>query len=135
MWDGFLKFRFLVDVKGLDGTRDLHHDPGTGLTVGAAVTMNWIIASADVQACYPLLAEACWSVASYQLRTRATVTGDIWNASLAGDTIGACLVFNAELQIPGVDSPRRRVKPLARIKNRLTGDFLLVPPGGYFIYG
>jgi CO/xanthine dehydrogenase FAD-binding subunit len=107
MRDGFLKPRFLVDLKGLEGMRDLHLDPGTGLTVGAAVTMNRIIASPDVQAHYPLLAEACRSVASYQLRNRATVTGNICNASPAGDTIGACLVFDAELLIHGVDGLRR----------------------------
>ena len=101
MRDGFLKPRFLVDVKGLEGMSDLHFDPETGLTIGAAVNMNQLIASPDVQVHYPLLAEACRSVASYQLRNRATVVGNICNASPAGDTIGACLVFDGELHIHG----------------------------------
>src|SRR5512136_3352069 len=67
MRDGFLSPKFLVDVKNLDGTNDLSFDPHAGLTVGAAVNMNRVIASPEVQACYPLLAEACRSVASYQL--------------------------------------------------------------------
>jgi CO/xanthine dehydrogenase FAD-binding subunit len=107
MRDGFLTPKFLVDVKNLDGTNELHFDPKAGLTLGAAVNMNRVIASPEVQAHYPLLAEACRSVASYQLRTRATVVGNICNASPAGDTIGACLVFDGILHIHGIGGPRR----------------------------
>jgi carbon-monoxide dehydrogenase medium subunit len=111
MRDGFMSPKFLVDVKNLDGTNDLHFDPQAGLTVGAAVNMNRVIASPDVQAHYALLAEACQSVASYQLRNRATIVGNICNASPAGDTIGACLVFKGELHIHGVNGLRQ--EPLA----------------------
>ncbi|MBN2118287.1 MAG: xanthine dehydrogenase family protein subunit M [Anaerolineales bacterium] len=107
MRDGFMKPEFLVDVKNLDGTNELRFDSRTGLTVGAAVNMNRVIASPDVQAHYPLLAEACRSVASYQLRTRATIVGNLCNASPAGDTIGACLVFGGVLHLHGVSGPRQ----------------------------
>jgi CO/xanthine dehydrogenase FAD-binding subunit len=106
MRDGFLAPKFLVDVKTLDGTNNLSFDPQTGLTIGAAVNMNRVIASPDVHEHYPLLAEACRSVASYQLRTRATIVGNICNASPAGDTIGACLVLDGVLHIHGVNGPR-----------------------------
>lgn len=99
MRDGFLAPKFLVDVKHLDGTNELHYDSSTGLTLGAAVNMNRVIASREVQEHYPLLTEACRSVASYQLRTRATIAGNICNASPAGDTIGACLLLNGSLHI------------------------------------
>ncbi|HXH85702.1 MAG TPA: FAD binding domain-containing protein, partial [Nitrospira sp.] len=91
----------------LDGMNDLHFDPQAGLTLGAAVNMNQVIASPEVQANYPLLAEACRSVASYQLRTRATIVGNICNASPAGDTIGACLIFGGVLHIHGVSGLRQ----------------------------
>lgn len=106
MRDGFLTPKFLVDVKKLDGTNDLHFDPNAGLTIGAAVNMNQVIASPEVQAHYSLLAEACRSVASYQLRTRATIIGNICNASPAGDTIGACLALDGTLQIHGINGMR-----------------------------
>ncbi|MDI6769603.1 MAG: xanthine dehydrogenase family protein subunit M [Anaerolineales bacterium] len=111
MRDGLITPNFLVDVKKLDGTNDLRFEPQAGLTLGAAVNMNRVIASREVQAHYPLLAEACRSVASYQLRTRATVVGNICNASPAGDTIGACLVFNGVLHIHEVNGLRQ--EPLA----------------------
>lgn len=106
MRDGFITPEFLVDIKKLDGANDLCFDPQTGLTIGAAVNMNQVAASPDVQMHYPLLAEACRSVASYQLRTRATIVGNICNASPAGDTIGACLVFGGVLHIHGVAGAR-----------------------------
>ena len=107
MRDGFLTPKFLVDVKNLNGTNDLHFDPQSGLTLGAAVNMNRVIASPEVQAHYSLLAEACRSVASYQLRTRATVVGNICNASPAGDTIGACLALDGILHIHGINGARQ----------------------------
>jgi carbon-monoxide dehydrogenase medium subunit len=107
MRDGFMTPEFLVDVKNLDGTNELRFDPQAGLTVGAAVNMNRVIAAPEVQAHYPLLAEACRSVASYQLRTRATIVGNICNASPAGDTLGACLVFGGVLHIHGVNGSRQ----------------------------
>jgi carbon-monoxide dehydrogenase medium subunit len=107
MRDGFIRPEFLVDVKNLDGTNEMRFDLQAGLTIGAAVNMNRVIVSPDVQAHYPLLADACRSVASYQLRTRATIVGNICNASPAGDTIGACLVFGGVLHIHGVSGPRQ----------------------------
>ena len=107
MRDGFLTPKFLVDVKNLNGMNDLRFDPQAGLTIGAAVNMNRVIASSEVQAHYPLLAEACRSVASYQLRTRATVVGNICNASPAGDTIGTCLALDGTLHIHGINGPRQ----------------------------
>ncbi len=106
MRDGFWHDKYLVDVKNLDGTGELRFDPRSGLTIGAAVNMNQVAATADVQEHYALLAEACRSVASYQLRTRATIVGNICNASPAGDTIGACLLLDGVLKVYGVDGFR-----------------------------
>jgi carbon-monoxide dehydrogenase medium subunit len=107
MRDGVRKGKYLVDVKGLDGTNEIHYDPASGLTLGAAVNMNRVIQSGPVQQCYPLLAEAARTVASYQLRTRATVVGNLCNASPAGDTTGACLVMGGVLKVHGVDGTRQ----------------------------
>jgi CO/xanthine dehydrogenase FAD-binding subunit len=107
MRDGIWRDKYLVDIKRLDSTDEIRYDPEQGLTVGAAVDMNRLVSSAAVQRYYPLLAEACRSVASYQLRTRATVVGNVCNASPAGDTIGACLVLGGVLQVHGLDGFRQ----------------------------
>jgi carbon-monoxide dehydrogenase medium subunit len=99
MRDGIWKDKYLVDLKGLPGMYELAFDPSKGLTIGAAVPINQVSAFPEVKKYYPLLAEAADSVASYQLRNRATVVGNICNASPAGDTIGACLVLGAVLNV------------------------------------
>lgn len=106
MRDGIWKDKYLVDVKRLDDTGKLSFDSQQGLVIGAGVNMNRVIAMPEVQAHYPLLAEACRSVASYQLRNRATIVGNLCNASPAGDTIGACLVLGGVLNVFGVNGPR-----------------------------
>jgi aerobic carbon-monoxide dehydrogenase medium subunit len=111
MRDGFMQPKYMVDVKGLDGTKELAFHPENGLTIGAAVSMNRVAAMPEVKNCYPVLEEAIRSVASYQLRSRATIVGNICNASPAGDTIGSCLVFDATLNVHGVNGDR--VVPLA----------------------
>lgn len=117
MRDGILSPKFLVDVKNLPGMNDSHFDPSSGMTIGAAVNMNRVIASPEVKKYYPLLADACASVAGYQLRNRATIVGNICNASPAGDTLGACLAFGGALHIHGSSGMRR--EPIA--------DFFLGP--------
>jgi carbon-monoxide dehydrogenase medium subunit len=99
MRDGFLKDKYLVDVKGLDGNNAIAFDPILGLTIGAAVPMNKVISNIHVLQHYPLLAEAAKSVASYQLRNRATIVGNICNASPAGDTIGSCILYKGILNV------------------------------------
>ncbi len=104
--DGILKLDYLVDIKGLDGTKELSFDPKKGLTIGAAITMNQVALHPDVIKHYPNLAEAAQSVASYQLRNRATIIGNICNASPAGDTIGTCLVMDGVLKVHGLNGVR-----------------------------
>ncbi|MFP3852787.1 MAG: FAD binding domain-containing protein [Anaerolineales bacterium] len=106
MRDGHWKDKYLVDVKGLEGTTDLEFDKNNGLVIGAAVPMNQVIKFEPVAAHYPLLVEAARTVASYQLRSRATIIGNICNASPAGDTIGACIVYDGILTVHGVDGSR-----------------------------
>lgn len=107
MRDGVWKDKYLVDVKHLDGMNDIKFDPDTGLTIGSAVNMNRVIVFQAVKEKYPVLAEAANSCASYQLRTRATIVGNICNASPAGDTIGACLLLGGILNVRGVNGTRR----------------------------
>ena len=106
MRDGVLKEKFIVDVKGLAGMNEISFDPENGLTIGAAVNMNRVMYHEAVITHYPLLAQAASTVASHQLRSRATIVGNICNASPAGDTIGACIVLGGFLQVHGLDGLR-----------------------------
>ncbi len=140
MRDGFFTPKYMVDIKNLDGTKVLKFDQKSGLTIGAAIPMNKVEAYPDAVKYYPLLVEASKSVASYQLRSRATIIGNICNASPAGDTIGACLAYEGNLNVHGVNG--HKVIPLKDFftgpgKNKLVpGDIVLsitlpVPPKGH----
>ncbi len=104
--DGIFRPRVVVDVKHLHGMREIAWDLEAGLTVGAAVTMNELVSHPDVQAHYPLLAEAANTVASYQIRNRATLGGNLCNASPCADTSPATLVLGAEFVLYGPDGER-----------------------------
>jgi CO/xanthine dehydrogenase FAD-binding subunit len=101
MRDGAIRPQTVVDVKHLPGMRDIAYDERAGLTVGAAVTMNQLARHPDVQAHYPLLAEAADSVASYPLRNRATLGGNLCNGSPAADTAPATLVLEGRVVLYG----------------------------------
>lgn len=139
MRDGFWTDKYLVDVKGLPGMADLTFDPIQGLRIGAAVPMNRVLCLPQLSQHYPLLAEAAESVASYQLRSRATIVGNICNASPAGDTIGACILYDGVLEVHSLNGLRE--EPLSTFfkgpgKTALTaGDIvtaikLPIPPAG-----
>jgi len=106
MRDGFIRPQVVVDVKHVPGFRDVGFDPQAGLTIGAAVTMNEIARHPDVKAHYPLLAEAANAVASYQLRNRATIGGNLCNGSPCADTAPATLVLEGRVLLFGPGGER-----------------------------
>ena len=106
MRNGDLAPDILVDLKNLPGMDMIAFSKKDGLTVGAAVTMNALARNPDVLKHYPLLVEAAESVASYQLRNRATVGGNLCNASPAADTAPAALVLGADLTAIGPKGER-----------------------------
>jgi len=106
MRDGFIRPQIVVDVKHLPGMRDVLYDEQAGLTVGAAVTMNEVARHPGVRGHYPLLTEAAESVASYPLRNRATLGGNLCNGSPAADTAPAILVLEAQIILYGPSGER-----------------------------
>ena len=93
----------LLDLKGLPGMQELSFDKKGGLSVGAAVTLNQLSSHPDVQKNYPILCQAADTVGNYQLRNRATLGGNICNASPSADLSPAVLVYEAKVCL---ESPR-----------------------------
>jgi CO/xanthine dehydrogenase FAD-binding subunit len=104
---GFVKPRGVVDLKGLPGMSEIRQSADCWLVIGAACTMNQVAAHPVVQRQYTLLAQACNSVASYQLRNRATVGGNCCNASPAADTAPALYCLEAVAETYGPYGTRR----------------------------
>ncbi len=101
MRDGFIAPRFLIDIKRLPGMTTIKFTKRHGLAIGAGVDMNSIARQPAVIENYPLLVEAIDSIASYQVRTRATMGGNLCNASPAADTAPVALVLEANLVLHG----------------------------------
>jgi CO/xanthine dehydrogenase FAD-binding subunit len=101
MRDGIFRPSVVVDVKDLPGMRQVAFDPAGGLTVGAAATMNQVATHPDVRSHYPALAQAAHSVASYQIRNRATIGGNVCNASPCADTSPAVIVLEGAMILSG----------------------------------
>jgi carbon-monoxide dehydrogenase medium subunit len=104
---GFIHPQQVVDLKGLPGMREIRSGADGWLIIGAACTMNQVAAHPLVRAGYDLLVQACNSVASYQLRNRATIGGNICNASPAADAAPALYCLDAVAEICGPNRARR----------------------------
>jgi CO/xanthine dehydrogenase FAD-binding subunit len=74
MRDGAVRPRLVVDVKHLPGMQEIVYEPGRGLTVGAAVTLNRLAAHPDVRAHYSLLARLPPRVARLRSWYEATLS-------------------------------------------------------------
>ena len=99
MRDKIAQPEYLVDIKAIPQLNRITYNKQDGLNIGATVTLNEISNSKIVQTNYPILAEACKTVGSYQVRNRATLAGNICNASPAADTAPPLLVLEAKVNI------------------------------------
>ncbi len=73
-----------------------------GLTVGAAVPLYKLEEDPALAARYTALHEAVRALGSVQVRTMATLGGNLCNASPSADTAGPLIVLGAEAQIAGL---------------------------------
>ncbi len=95
MREGSITPQYIVDIKEIPGLRDISFDETAGLIIGAATTLNAVANSPIIREKFGLLAEAAETVGSYQVRNRATIGGNICNASPSADTVPALLVLGA----------------------------------------
>lgn len=89
----------ILDIKSIDVLKRLEYHPNHGLFIGAAITVNEIAESNLVREKYPALAQAAHLLASYQIRNRATLVGNICNASPGADLASPLLVYEGQVHI------------------------------------
>src|SRR5688500_11576000 len=104
--DGSIRPRTVVDVKGIaELTRDIRQEDGQ-LVVGAHTVMTDLLGDGRIRREYTALAEAAAVVGAVQIRNRATLAGNICNASPAADTAPALLVYGARVVATGPSGSR-----------------------------
>ena len=96
----------VVDIFGLPELTGISED-GDFLVIGAGATHTQIEQSPLVQRHADVLAQACRTVGSLQIRNHATIGCNIANASPAADTFAALAVLDAELEIDRLGKLRR----------------------------
>jgi carbon-monoxide dehydrogenase medium subunit len=105
--DGSLAPSLVVDVKRVPELAPGIHLDGAILVIGATTVMTDVAADSLVRRHAPALAEAAAVVGSVQIRNRATLAGNLCNASPAADTAPALLVHGASVVAAGPDGTRR----------------------------
>lgn len=105
--DGSIRPRIVVDLKRIAELDNGIRDRDGHLVIGARVVMTDIAADGRIRQDYLALAEAAAVVGAVQIRNRATLAGNICNASPAADTAPALLVYGATVITAGIAGTRR----------------------------
>jgi CO/xanthine dehydrogenase FAD-binding subunit len=100
--------KLLVDLRRL--SLDHISINADGLRLGTSVTMEQILTDAGIAELYPALAESCRPFAGPPIRNRATVGGNIVNASPAADLAPALMAYEASVVLASTGG--ERVLPL-----------------------
>lgn len=100
----------VVDLRNLPGIADITYEPGQGVTIGAAATIEAIERSATLQARYPSLCQAAAQIGSPQIRAMATIGGNCCNASPCADMPPPLITLEATVVL--VSATGRRELPV-----------------------
>lgn len=105
MRSGLAAPKRLLDISDLTSLRGIRAENGT-LVLGAATPETEILGHPRIQADLPLLATVLSTLGSLQIRNRASIGGNLVNASPAADSAIALLLYDAQLELVGPDASR-----------------------------
>ena len=91
----------VVDLKSVSEIGDDIVDEGDTLVIGARAVMRELVGDVIVNRRFPALAKAASVVGSVQIRNRATLAGNLCNASPAADTAPALIAYSASVTVTG----------------------------------
>jgi len=95
----------VVDIKRIDGMNAITAEGG-GWRVGAAVSGAELGEHDGVKAAWPGVVEATELIGSTQIQGRATMAGNLCNASPAADAVPALVAADAVARVVGPDGTR-----------------------------
>ena len=102
---GFVAPELVVDVKAIPQLRGIAADAG-GFRIGAATSCAEIGENAALAAAWPGVVEALQLIGSTQIQGRATLGGNLCNASPAADSVPALIAAGAVCEVAGPGGER-----------------------------
>jgi len=100
------KPNYVVDLKRIPGLTGIREEKDGAVTIGALTTMREVETSPVVLKKYPFLARSAAEVGSVQIRNRATIGGNMANATPSADVAPALIALEAKAKIAGLGGER-----------------------------
>lgn len=128
--EGRISAETVVDIKRIPETTEMSYSAESGLKLGAAVPCHRMYDDKEVSAAYPGLIDSASLIGGVQIQGRASMGGNLCNASPAADTIPALIAHSAICTIAGPNG--RREVPVE--------EFCIAPgrtvlePGEFLVY-
>ncbi|THB77915.1 MAG: xanthine dehydrogenase family protein subunit M [Desulfobacteraceae bacterium] len=128
----------LISVTKIDELLKIE-EKGGDITIGACVTMASLAASGLIGEKLPALKQGAQSLGNHLIRNKATIGGNACNASPAGDTLCALLIYDAAVILQNSEGAREVPvsdffvgpgKSCINDDELLTGFRIAVPPAG-----
>lgn len=105
MRSGFSEPDTVLDIKRIEELRRITRED-RGFRIGAAVSGAEMAEDANLVAAWPGVVEATCLIGSTQIQGRATMAGNLCNASPAADSVPALLAADAIVRVAGPDGVR-----------------------------
>lgn len=105
MGSGRIAPSVIVDVKRIVGMSEVRSNDG-GFTIGAATPCTALKDDRALAAAWPGVVEAANLIGSVQVRNRATMAGNLCNASPAADSVPALVAAGATCLVAGPNGQR-----------------------------
>jgi len=97
----------LIDIKKIDGVRDITRNADGSWTIGVAVTGAEMSEHAGLCKDWPGLVEAMDLIGSTQVQGRATLVGNLCNGSPAADSVPAQIAAGVSVTVTGPKGARQ----------------------------
>lgn len=104
---GVYDIDLVVDGKNIPELNEITYDPTNGLTLGAAVPCYKIYGNQAVATAYPGLIDAASLIGGTQIQGRASLGGNLCNATPSADSIPPMIALNGTANIAGPNCNRQ----------------------------
>ena len=98
--------RYLIDLKAIPGLNFIRYVEGNGITIGALTCLSDLEESPLIQEKAKILTRAAPTIGAIQTRNKATLGGNLCNASPAADMAPALLALEARVKLIGLEGER-----------------------------